>query len=62
MSKVTVTIRFTEPELNILIESLGYLLQARELSVEKDIDSLKDDLKKIKQWINDEKEKAKEEH
>jgi|TARA_Y100000034_G_scaffold90461_1_gene108977 hypothetical protein len=55
-----VVVKFTESELNILYESLKYMLQIKNLSVFDDADKLKNDLEDINKWICNEKEKAKE--
>ena len=71
MKDVMVTIKFRESEINILYKALLY--QIRELKMESPhlmIDAeigdglfeLRDALKKIRQRIHDEKQKAKQEH
>ena len=57
MTEAMVTIKFKESEINIMYESLKMMADKVE-----DAKELIDALKKLKQRIHDEKEKAKQEH
>ena len=57
MTEAMVTIKFKESEINIMYESLKMMADKVE-----DAKELRDALKKLKQRIQDEKEKAKQEH
>ena len=74
MTEVMVTMKFKESEINMLYESLSdkiYNVDITRMAEEnrknipqlgKEFHTLKKDLKDIKRWISDEKEKAKQEH
>ena len=74
MKEAVVTVKFTESEINMLYESLSdkiYNVDITRMAEEnrknipqlgKEFHTLKKDLKDIKRWISDEKEKAKQEH
>lgn len=57
MTEAMVTIKFKESEINIIYESLKMMADKVE-----DAKELRDALKKLKQRIQYEKEKAKQEH
>ena len=57
MTEAMVTIKFKESEINIMYESLKMMADKVE-----DAKELRDALKKLKQRIQDEKEKVKQEH
>ena len=67
MTEVMVTMKFKESEINVLYYSLLYHIENRRdletlLGDKKELYELSDALKKIRQRIQDEKEKAKQEH
>lgn len=74
MKEAVVTVKFTESEINMLYESLSdkiYNVDITRMAEEnrknipqlgKEFHTLKKDLKDIKRWISDEKEKVKQEH
>jgi len=74
MKEAVVTVKFTESEINMLYESLSdkiYNVDITRMAEEnrknipqlgKEFHTLKKDLKDIKRWISDEKEKAKQEY
>jgi len=74
MKEAVVTVKFTESEINMLYESLSdkiYNVDITRMAEDnrknvpqlgKEFHTLKKDLKDIKRWISDEKEKVKQEH
>ena len=74
MTEAIVTIKFTESEIDMLYKSLSDKIYNVEITrmagdnrnnvpaLGKEFHTLKKDLKDIKQWIRDEKKKAKQEH
>ena len=67
MNEVMVTMKFKESEIDVLYRSLicissNAICSAPLDDIEKEISELKDALKKLKERIHNEKEKAKQEH
>ena len=65
MNEVMVTMKFKEAEIDIMYESLMSMNTGASMMLvqeKEEVEKLKDALKKIKQRIHNEKEKAKQEH